>query len=167
MNVVFHTLVSLGLGCAAAARLDAGGRPAPTLAGAFGLAILSHGVLDGLKHLYPLSSGLDVILALLFFAGWLALVPRRRWPLFVLLFAGAILPDLIDLGPRMANRHLGLDLPLPRAHLFPWHWPEGSGSLYDGRDAAVSLTNHLIVVAFSLAAILNNRRALRKTSERR
>ena len=47
-----------------------------------------------------------------------------------MVFLGAVLPDLVDLGPEIARKLL--DLPVPAlfaGHLFPWHWPDGSGSL--------------------------------------
>ena len=88
--------------------------------------------------------------------------PRFR-SLLAVAFVGAVLPDLIDHVPRDLNRHLGLHLPeLPK--LFPWHHPEGSGSL-SGVVAPLarvaSIVNHAIVVTFSATLLWLSRRALR------
>jgi hypothetical protein len=93
----------------------------------------------------------------------MGLVRPRFRPLLLIAFVGAELPDLIDQVPRDLNRHLGLHLPvLPK--IFPWHHPEGSGSL--SGDVAplarvASLANHLIVVTFSLTLFWISRRAFR------
>jgi hypothetical protein len=56
--------------------------------------------------------------------------------------------------------------------LFPWHWPEGSGSMYPmsskapeqtrildiGQNNMVSWINHLIVLVFAASAIFANPR---------
>jgi hypothetical protein len=163
MNVTFHALASAAIGGVTASRATGGDgeRVPPHLLGAsFALGILSHGILDGLKHLYPLPAPLDVVIAPILFAGWLLLVRPRFRPLLALTFLGGVLPDLIDLGPRIAGKLLQLPLGPPAPHLFPWHWPAGSGSLYGGRDAAVSLTNHAIVVTFSALAIYATRRTV-------
>jgi hypothetical protein len=58
---------------------------------------------------------------------------------------------------------------------FPWHWPDGSGSMYPilskapdrtrildtGQNTIVSWTNHLIVAAFAVAGIFMNPRVFR------
>lgn len=180
MNVAFHALASFGISHAAARGLDAtaptGGpaRDARVLVPAFVAGVLSHGVLDGLKHGYPVPYTLDPPLALAMLGLWLALVSRRYRPLVVATFAGAVLPDVVDLGPGVANHLFGTHLP-KMSHVFPWHWLDGSGSMYPakpgvvtsraalntGDNQAVSITNHVLVVFFSLAAILANRRPFR------
>jgi hypothetical protein len=174
MNVAFHTLAGLAISQTAASRLKPaaaagpprrrlGRRDAGIAAAVFALGVASHGVLDGLKHYYPLSSAGDALTSAALFCGWLALVPRRLWPLFFIGFAGAIFPDLFDHVPRDLNRHLGLTLPvLPK--VFPWHWPEGSGSLSGAHPPAfgvVSLANHVIVVSFCAVALWLTRDVLR------
>jgi hypothetical protein len=180
MNVSFHALASVGISHLAA-RGEAPEEPAskrdlPIIIPAFVAGILSHGILDGLKHGYPIPVVADPPLALLFIALWCAFLRPRYRPLFAAVFLGAILPDLIDLGPGIVNRLLDWRLPTLHHQLFPWHWDDGSGALYpsraprefpgqasldDGDNRAVSVTNHLIVIVLSLLAIASNRAPLR------
>ena len=136
------------------------------LLASFVLGVLSHGVLDGLLHQYPIPRMIDPPAAVAGIALWCALVQSRFRLLFIVTFLGAILPDLIDLSSAIANRLFQLRLPtlaeslgfhLPAGHFFPWHWPEGSGSIFDGTRDAVSLTNHIIVMSFVTAAVWTNR----------
>jgi hypothetical protein len=177
MNVTFHALVAIGIAHVAAARLDSSHdgvfirADLWVLGMATGLAVLSHGVLDGLKHGYPIRPAPDVLCACLLAAGWCFAVRRR----FALLFASVILasfaPDLVDLGPRMLRSATGIGTPMAdAAPVFPWHWPDGSGSMYpasskspastrvldDGWNRIVSWTNHLIVIAFAASGIAAN-----------
>jgi hypothetical protein len=181
VNVVFHALAGFGVSHAASRGLAPEPdvaftrRDLPVLAGTFVAGVLSHGVLDGLKHGYPVFYALDPPLALVFLALWLALVTRRYRALILVGFLGAILPDLVDLGPGVA-RWLLARPPQKSHHLFPWHWLDGSGSMYPstnraanprlpkldaGDNEAVSITNHALVVFFAGAAILANRRPFR------
>jgi hypothetical protein len=133
-------------------------------------------VLDGLKHDYPLGTVPDIFCAGFLAAGWFLCVRRR----FVLLFAGAILasilPDIVDLGPGMLRSATGIWTPMADAgHMFPWHWPDGSGSMYPASSRApagtrildagwnriVSWTNHLIIIAFAASGIAVNPRVFR------
>jgi hypothetical protein len=181
MNVTFHALAAAGIAHIAANPLDAsrGGwfhrSDLCTIAPAVCLGVLSHGVLDGLKHGYPLRAAPDVLCASVLAIGWCLSVHRR----FALLFAGVFLasfaPDIVDLGPKML-RSAGIWTPLADAGpLFPWHWPDGSGSIYPmssrappqmrildaGWNRFVSWTNHVIVVAFAASAIAANLRVFR------
>jgi hypothetical protein len=172
VNVAFHELVGIAITQETAAWLgppDAIGDAAPvparrvfTWATAFGLAIMSHGILDALPHYYPLSSRGDTLVSILLVSFWLWLVPRwLRGPL-LLIGLGALLPDIIDHVPDDLRKHLQLDIPVP-PNLFPWHWRTGSGSL-PGRTGPLwieSLTYHVIVLAFCAAAILRTRRVWR------
>lgn len=183
MNVVFHAVTSFGISHVAAGNLAPDStevfepRDTRVLATAFVAGILSHGVLDGLKHGYPIPYAVDPPLALLLAAIWCAIVKRRFRSLFAIAFIGAVLPDLVDLGPAVVNRLLGWHLPALRSHLFPWHWVDGSGSLYHlqgtasarpghgdldaGDNRIVSLTNHGIVLLLTIAAIVSNRAPFR------
>jgi hypothetical protein len=182
MNVIFHVLAAAGIAHIAATRLE-GSRDGSlcrsdglVLGTAICLGVLSHGVLDGLKHGYPLRAVPDIGLATLLTVGWCLCVRRR----FLLLFAGVIVasltPDIVDLGPAMLHSATGLSIPVVNAdHLFPWHWPDGSGSMYPmsgrapgrtgildtGQNRIVSWTNHLVVVAFAASGILMNPRVFR------
>jgi hypothetical protein len=179
MNVTFHALAAAGIAHAAASRLEAARdvwfcrTDVRVLGSAVCLGVLSHGILDGLKHGYPLRAAPDVALAGLLAIGWCLCVRRR----FLLLFAGVMLasfaPDIVDLGPRMLHAATGLSTPMAGAvPLFPWHWPDGSGSMYPisinaplrmrildtGQNTIVSWVNHLIVVAFAASGIFMNPR---------
>jgi hypothetical protein len=128
------------------------------------MALLTHGVLDGLKHGYPLTPPVDVLVSLLLALAWVALVRPPFRSLVACAIAAAILPDVIDHTPWMLRRE-GLVVPwFESGPFFPWHWRDGSGSLKVGGDPArdlrhganalVSLTNELIVVALALGGIL-------------
>jgi hypothetical protein len=136
------------------------------------LAIASHGILDGLKHGYPIAPGPDICLGLLLAVVWTIAVRRPLVPLFALSFLGVFLPDVVDHAPGMALREIGLPTSSLPKHVFPWHFGEGSGSLFPGsakpgqdlnrgRSQEVSYTNHAIVLLFSLAGILTAPWALR------
>jgi hypothetical protein len=171
VNVAFHQLVGIAITHETAAWMgapleapDPAARTRATIwATAFGLAILSHGVLDALPHYYPLSSAADTLVSLALVAVWLCLIPRwLRGPL-LLVGVGALLPDIIDHVPDDLRKHLGWNIPVP-PNLFPWHWPTGSGSL-PGRTGPLwieSLTYHLIVVIFCAVAIARTSHLLRR-----
>jgi hypothetical protein len=172
MNVAFHELAALAITHETAARLGPPGERAGSTAPrafawavAFGLALASHGILDGLVHYYPLGSWPDAALSLGMAAAWMALAPRWLWGPFLLVAAGAILPDAVDHVPRLLDRHLGLHLP-QHAPLFPWHWRSDSGS-YPGRTGPLwreSLTNHAIVIAFCAVSLYRTRGLLRRAA---
>src|SRR5215510_11324377 len=137
MNVTFHALTAVGIAHIAAIRLDSSRdgwfyrSDVWVLGSAMCLGVLSHGVLDGLKHAYPIRAVTDVLCAGLLAICWCLCVRRR----FVLLFASVILasfvPDIVDLGPRMLRSATGIWTPMvDGTPLFPWHWPDGSGSMY-------------------------------------
>ena len=72
----------------------------------------------------------------------------------------SIFPDLIDLGPAIANKIFGINLPILEK-LFPWHWPHYSGSIYTN-NCGVSTLNHFLVV-FTVVVICWFRRKDLKT----
>lgn len=161
VNVIFHALTSTAV-MAAASGVEAESRSSRRLrlAGAFGAGLCVHGVLDGLPHQYPLPAAPDVVaaLALVALVGLLSRPSSRA--LLVASFSGAIAPDVVDLGPSMLAS--SVTAPLRHPLLFPWHWREGSGSIYDGRHVVVSITNHVIVVALSLLVLWASRSRWRK-----
>jgi hypothetical protein len=174
VNVTFHCAASIGVAHMISRPLvDAASmgwlRNTGIAVSAFLLGVLSHGVLDGLLHQYPVPLMIDPLAAVAVLAIYCCLVQHRFRLLFILTFTGAVLPDVIDLGTAIANRLLGSHLPtpaewlgfrLPAGHFFPWHWPEGSGSIFGGSRLVVSLTNHIIVMSFVLAAIWTTERFL-------
>jgi len=190
MNVTFHAITGFGISHIAARGLDqsvttgSDRRDIRALLLAFVAGVLSHGVLDGLKHGYPIPYFVDPPLALAFGVVWCAAVKARYRILFAAVFVAVMLPDLLDLGPAIANRLLGWHLPIFRRHIFPWHWADGSGSLYRpdggpprpghgaldaGDNWIVSATNHAIVVCLAGAAVVSNVnpfRIVRRTDQR-
>jgi hypothetical protein len=73
-------------------------------------------------------------------------------------FLGAIFPDLADLGPAILNKQMQLNLPTVK--IFPWHWKQYSGSIYDGSRQWLSLLNHLLVAGVSGFLIVRYRQSL-------
>ena len=161
MNVTFHALVGLSTATYLAGRMP----EAPerswlkktgliTLAVGLGGNVLLHGLLDVARHQYPLGAATDIFLAGGLFLLALALVRPRFWPIYSACFLGCLLPDLVDLGPRLLN--IAFHLGLPERNLFPWHWPRYSGSIYDGSDPLLSLVNHLLVLVGCLALVIGH-----------
>jgi hypothetical protein len=169
VNVVFHILGALGTASVLAQTTKtASAFPksifdlAAPVAG-FAIGIAAHGLMDAAPHGYPLRAGADVLLALLMMAAAFGLADPRRWVLLAACCAGALFPDLVDLGPAILNKHFGLSLPVVK--IFPWHWPEHSGSIYDGSRAVASAVCHLIALVLGGGAIaLFGRRVLRWSS---
>ncbi|HEX8274637.1 MAG TPA: hypothetical protein VF615_18515 [Longimicrobiaceae bacterium] len=188
MNVCFHVLTAGGIAHVAAMRMalpSASPAQATPVAGlvaaAATAAVLSHGVLDGLKHGYPIDPALDVVAGAVVALVWCAAVQRRYLVLFLLVMAGSLAPDVIDLGPSLVRSALGFQVTSgERAHFFPWHWEDGSGSMYPGgirapegkgildvgRNREVSLVNHSIIAALALCGVAVNRRVFRFSGRR-
>src|SRR5262245_41610927 len=177
MMVPFHILAAAAIAHLAVASLKGATDPTPRAPGiamiaAVGvLAVLSHGILDGLKHGYPLSPLVGTACGALLGIAWCLMVRPHLALLFVVAMAGSIAPDVIDLGPEILREQTGIAL-LSHADFFPWHWRQGSGSMEAGdpdrardlrvpRNQAVSYTNHAIVLAFSIASILRSPGAFR------
>ena len=182
MNVIFHVLAAAGIAHIAATRLEPSqdgwfGRPDAWVIGpAACLGVLSHGLLDGLKHGYPLHAAPDILLAGLLAVGWSLCVRGRFFLLFAAVMLASLAPDIVDLGPGILRSVAGISTPMSDVGaLFPWHWPDGSGSMYPvlsrapdrtrildvGWNGIVSWVNHLIVVAFAAAGIFSNPRVFR------
>ena len=178
MIVVFHVVVGAGIAHVASTRLrdqsQAGfTRPGLVLLGLAGaVGLVSHGMLDGLKHGYPLPAVIDIGAAAALAATWCLAVRGPLRLLFACVIAAALLPDVLDHGMAMLRWKAGFDVPVNSGHIFPWHWPEGSGSLHPGgndparsldfgRNRAVSITNHLIVLLIAAGCVLTSPRAFR------
>src|SRR5215470_15105007 len=137
MNVTFHALTAAGIAHIAATRVRASRdgwffrSDLRVLGIAICLGVLSHGVLDGLKHGYPIRAIPDIVCASLLAVCWCLSVHRRFSSLFASVFLASFAPDIVDLGPRMLRSITGTWTPMVDAPLlFPWHWPDGSGSMY-------------------------------------
>ena len=160
MNVIFHTTTAIGVAVLLTNTRTVGTTPAikevmPTALSAFGVGIISHGILDFIPHCYPINSKLDVIagLAIILLTTWICNPQYRAVVGFS--FFGCIFPDLFDLGPKILNKQLSLGLTIYE-NVFPWHWYNYSGSIYSG-DCVVSTVNHFLLI-FTLAIIFWTRR---------
>jgi len=145
VNVTFHVLAGIGVAASLSPREPT--VPKIAMVAGFASTICLHGLLDYLPHSYPIKSSIDVALALLLFGTGLSLAKPHVRPLLVACFLGSILPDLVDLAPGILNRHIGLDM--PEVKLFPWHWRQYSGSIYNGSRTAESMAAHLVVSAIA------------------
>lgn len=163
MNVTFHAFGSF----AAAAVLSLGKsedwRSRSTLKKhfiGFAAGVIAHGALDYLPHQYPLASKIDVALALLLFLLFLAVSHRRNFLLVLICFAGGIFPDVIDLGPAIAAKHLGIPIPQIPFRVFPWHLKQYSGSIYDGSRAVESAIYHISVLLIGFGLLYAYRKRI-------
>jgi hypothetical protein len=179
MSVVFHTIVGAAIAHVAVntLRRPRDGeveRPSLRLIVLVSLlSVLSHGVLDGLKHGYPLTPIPDVCIGALLALAWCMVVRPPLRLLFAASLAGSFAPDVIDHIPPILRYEANLPVPLnPLGPMFPWHWGEGSGSMYAGaphrchnldaqRNPAVSFANHAIVVGLAASCILTTPWAFR------
>jgi hypothetical protein len=126
MNVTFHALTAVAIAHIAAIRLDPSREgwfyrsDVWALGSAITLGVLSHGVLDGLKHGYPLETMPDVLCAGVLAGCWCLCVRRRYFLLFTSVSLASFFPDIVDLGPRMLRSATGIWTPmLDAAPLFP------------------------------------------------
>jgi hypothetical protein len=77
----------------------------------FVAGVVEHGAMDYLPHSYPIPSGMDVVFSIVLFIVAVALTKPQFRVLVTTCFIGSIIPDLVDLGPPILNRHLGWSLP--------------------------------------------------------
>ncbi len=121
--------------------------------------VLIHGILDLLPHNYPLPSKLDVMFALILLLAILFASQKQNLILIVICFIGAIFPDVIDLSPGIINKRLGFQISLLPFKIFPWHWKEFSGSVYDGSRNFESIVYHglFLLICFSLIYVYRKR----------
>src|SRR6266850_6439006 len=144
MNVTFHVLAAAGIAHVAASGIRAPHEGTcvrrsdiPVIGAAIVLAVMSHGILDGLKHGYPISAKADIPCASLLAMSWCFAVRRRFVFLYATVMLGALAPDVIDLGPRILSSATGISIPCEiSTNVFPWHWLEGSGSMYGATSNA-------------------------------
>jgi len=169
VNVTFHTLAALATAAVLSHRDESksigreSGRSAPSyratsLVTGFAAGLLLHGLLDYLPHWYPIASRADVILSIALVTAAITFAKQRHRFLIAVCFSGAIFPDLVDLGPAILNMQFGWSLPVIK--VFPWHWPQFSGSVYDRRRALQSLALHLTVVGLSVGFLYRFRRKM-------
>ena len=155
MNVTFHALGSFAAAAVLSLKSDENWISVSALkkyAVGFCAGILVHGILDFLPHNYPLSSKFDVIFALVLFLFFLLMAQKQNRLLVLVCFVGAIFPDLIDLSAAIADKHLGIPVSPLSFKIFPWHWKDFSGSVYDDSRNLESNIYHLsfLLVCFYL-----------------
>lgn len=163
MNVTFHTITGLAIGSAMTAQMKdveanklIKARDIPLIGAGFVLGVISHGIMDILPHQYPFKSSTDIITALAIFLGAMLFVRKRFYLVFAFAFLGSIFPDLVDLGPEMANQFLGFSLPTSREQFFLWHRDAFSGSIYTKGDNPLSDLTHMLVMGFAGVVLLMN-----------
>ena len=162
MNVTFHALASFATAAVLSAKLAPSENgffarsDLPFLAVGFVIGVLLHGVLDFAPHSYPFSAAFDIALCLALFAAFAFLVKRRNLVLLAACYLGCLFPDIVDLLPAMINKRVNLGLPVIK--LFPWHWREFSGSIYDGSRQFESNLWHSLLFAASVTLFVAFRR---------
>lgn len=151
MNVLFHTATAIGI---TVLLTDTRSMEQPgsskkiigTGILAFILGIIGHAALDYIPHCYPIPSKVDAIasLAIILFTTWCC---NKKYRLIIVLsFLGSIFPDLIDLSPAILNKQLGLAIP-KFEKVFPWHFHEYSGSIYDDSCRNSTLNHELLLLS--------------------
>lgn len=161
MNVIFHTTTAIGVAVLLTDTVRLGDKPTlirviPTSLYAFSIGIISHGALDFIPHCYPINSKADVIVGLLMILMAIWLTNRYFRVITGLACFGAIIPDIVDLGPKIIDKQMNLNLSL-QENIFPWHWHAYSGSIYNG-TCDVSTINHLLLL-LTIGIVLWTRRA--------
>lgn len=169
MNVIFHTTTAIGLTAILTDTSRLGDKPTfaetlPTAFSVFIIGIISHGALDFIPHCYPINSKLDVIVGLAMILSTTWLTNRHFRSIMGLAFLGAILPDIVDLGPKILDKYLNLGLSMPE-NIFPWHWQLYSGSIYDG-TCNVSTLNHLLLILTVSVIVWTRRSDLKRIFKR-
>ena len=158
MNVTFHVLGSLATASVLSLGLSDKIYDIKKLTIGFITGIFIHGILDYLPHSYPFRSRFDIILGFTLFLIGFFLAQNRSKLLVAVCFAGSIFPDVIDLGGEIANKHLGIPVPHLSFNIFPWHWKEYSGSIYDGSRQTESNIYHILFLLICLAVLYAKRK---------
>jgi hypothetical protein len=149
MNVIFHTTAAIGVTVlfAETDKIDNSLKIRKIFGTSilvFAMGIISHGVLDYIPHCYPINSKLDVILGSIIISTTTWFMNKRCRLISLSSFMGSIFPDLVDLLPSILNKQIGLGLPINNK-VFPWHWQEFSGSVYNN-NCNISTMNHILLV---------------------
>lgn len=156
MNIVFHCVAATGILSIVSDQIKSN-RKIITLPILFCLGIISHGALDYIPHQYPIKSSIDVVIGLIWVV-LLGLIVKAPYRLAVLAcISGALLPDIVDHSPEISNKYLHTEIKVIE-NIFPWHWTQFSGSLYNDNGTWVSHINHFALVFFVLLLIFWNRK---------
>ncbi|MBL7817743.1 MAG: hypothetical protein JNL70_22235 [Saprospiraceae bacterium] len=147
MNVIFHTTVAVGVSVLLTdtERIEQSKKKiGVTSVLAFITSVFSHGIMDYMPHCYPINSKIDVALSFCLMLFLVFMTDKKYKSIVGLSFLGTVFPDLIDLLPSIINKQLSLNLPIGEK-LFPWHWHQYSGSIYNG-ECYASMINHCFLV---------------------
>jgi hypothetical protein len=157
LNVTFHTLGAVATAAVLTLTPNEKWRSFSAVkkyAAGFVAGILVHGILDILPHNYPFDPKLDIVLALLLFFLVFVMAQKQNLILLVICFAGCLLPDVIDLGPAIANKYFRLPVLQLSFKIFPWHFAEYSGSIYDGSSRSIESTIYHSVFSLICAILI-------------
>ncbi len=157
MNVTFHTIASITTASIFCIKKDDIVWNTSKFLIVFVVGILVHGVLDYLPHQYPIRSKVDIGVALFLFILTLFFIEKKNYLLLLIAFIGGIFPDLVDLSSGIADKHFGLLLPQLSFKIFPWHWKEYSGSIYDGTREIESAIYHISVVLIGICVLMKTK----------
>lgn len=153
MNVLFHLATGLGVTAAITntkhiERTDKISETLLTSISAFFLSFIAHAILDYIPHGYPLNTKFDFLCGGVLFC-LLVYLANKKYRLIVLMsLLGSVSPDLIDLLPSILNNQLRLNIPI-FDKIFPWHWKEYSGSLYNAENNSISNLNIFFTLFFT------------------
>jgi hypothetical protein len=163
MNVTFHMLSAVATAAILSSRQNnrTSHRCVPpnlsVVAAGFVVGVFAHGLLDYAPHSYPIKPIADVSISLALLGTAMTLANPRCRLLLGACSLGSVFPDLVDLAPAIVNKRLGWSLPVVK--LFPWHWRQYSGSIYDGSRKLDSLLCHILVIAASFILLCVFRRS--------
>lgn len=148
MNVLFHLTSAIGLTVLLTdtKSLTQSQKVSPVLVtGILGFfaGIISHGALDYIPHCYPVNSKADAVTGLLLMLFLTVKTNKKFRFITVATLLGSVFPDLVDLAPAILNKQVDLNLPIFEK-VFPWHWKEYSGSVYQN-SCDISTLNHLLL----------------------
>lgn len=154
MNALFHTTtaISVAVLLTDTSRIEQASTSKNriwTSVFAFFVGIISHGALDYIPHCYPINSKLDAIASLILILTTIWFTNKKYRLIIGLSFLGCIFPDLVDLSPGIINKLTGFNLPI-NDKLFPWHFHEYSGSIYNGECDNSTLNHSLIILTCSI-----------------
>jgi hypothetical protein len=161
MNASLHALAAVATGTALAARMperSLGWRDIPWLAAGLAVNVALHAAMDLAPHTYPIPWRLDLVVSVGLVVLTLAAVRARYALLFAAAFLGGFLPDLVDQGPGLLNRLLGLRL--PTRELFGFHSLRYEVMAYLGHPELLSAVSHFLVLAGCALLLLASRTAL-------
>ncbi len=158
MNVIFHTVLSIGISSAVInpKTIEKGKNITIVkfISILFFLGIIAHGVLDIIPHCYPINSKIDFIISLFLICTAILCLNKRYRVLVAFSFLGALFPDIIDLSIPILNKYAYLNITV-HENYFPWHWKIYSGSIYSSNCTKSSIYQTILVISIILICYLN------------